>query len=189
MEHTSDKVAQMNELDAVIGTSTRIPRLYETDMFDEWKERFPQWIQRHEPKLWRCFLKGPTKVYETSKDKQKEGTSDLKEKEFVEYTDADWEMVEQDQKAYATLTMALAPVIAQGFRQYKDAKSLWEALMEVYDGNEDMKESRQDSLRQKFNMFNHVLGESLERQMQRFAALNTKLSAAYWNRWQTLCQR
>src|SRR6187200_2201722 len=74
--------------------------------------------------------------------------------------------------------MALTPDIAQGFREYTDAKSLWKALHSVYEGNEDMKQSRQDLLRQKFNMFNHVLGESLEAQMQRFTSLITELSTA-----------
>mgnify|MGYP001553584485 CR=1 FL=1 len=41
-----------------------------------------------------------------------------------------------------------------------------------------MKHSRQDTLRQKFNMFNHVLGETLEGQLQRFITLTTKMSSA-----------
>lgn len=40
-----------------------------------------------------------------------------------------------------------------------------------------MKQSHQDMLRQKFNMFNHILGESLEAQMQRFITLTTKMSS------------
>lgn len=60
--------------------------------------------------------------------------------------------------------MALSPQIAQGFIEYTSAKALWEALIEVYEGNEDMKQSRQDMPRQKFNMFNYILGESLEAQ-------------------------
>mgnify|MGYP001554119727 CR=1 FL=1 len=69
--------------------------------------------------------------------------------------------------------MALSPDIAQGFREYTSAKALWEALIEVYEGNEDMKESRQDMLRQKFNMFNYIPGETLEAQLQRFTAVIT----------------
>ena len=44
--------------------------------------------------------------------------------------------------------------------------------------NEDMKQSRQDLLRQLFNMFNHILGEALEIQLQRFIALTTEMSSA-----------
>ena len=74
--------------------------------------------------------------------------------------------------------MALSPKIAQGFREYKSAKALWEALIEVYEGNEDMKQSHQNSLRQKFSMFNHILGETLEAQLQRFIMLTTEISLA-----------
>ena len=74
--------------------------------------------------------------------------------------------------------MALTPEIAQGFREYTDAKSLWDALIAVYEVNEDMKQSRQDLLRQRFNMFSHVLGESLEIQLQRFITLMTEMSSA-----------
>ena len=72
----------------------------------------------------------------------------------------------------------MSPDIAQGFREYKSSKALWEALIEVYEGNEDMKQSRQDLLRQRFNMSNHVLGETLEVQLQRFITLNTEMSIA-----------
>ena len=37
------------------------------------------------------------------------------------------------------LTMTLSLEIAQGFREYTSAKALWEALIELYEGNEDMK--------------------------------------------------
>ena len=73
--------------------------------------------------------------------------------------------------------MGLSHEIAQGFREYTSAKALWEALIEVYEGNEDMKQSRQDMLRQKFNMFNYVLGETLENQLQRFITLTTEMSS------------
>ena len=86
--------------------------------------------------------------------------------------------MEVDERALATLTMALSPDIAQGFRSYTSTKAFWEALIEVYEGNDDMKQSRQDLLRQKFNMFNHVLGESLEVQLQRFITLTTEMSTA-----------
>ena len=74
--------------------------------------------------------------------------------------------------------MAISPDIAQGFREYTSAKALWEALIEVYEGNEDMRESRQDMLRQRFNMFNYVPRETLKAQIQRFTSLNTEMTVA-----------
>jgi hypothetical protein len=176
---SQSKIALMNaEMDAVIGTSSRVPRLWDSDGFDEWKQRFPQYIMRTEPKLWRSFLTGPKTIYQTNDKGEESSDAEKLVKDIADYTDNDWNIKEIDNKAYATLAMALAPNIAAGFRQYDNAKSLWEALLEVYDGNEDMKESRQDSLRQKFNMFNHVLGESLESQTQRFTSLVTQMTAS-----------
>ncbi|XP_076907042.1 uncharacterized protein LOC143563372 [Bidens hawaiensis] len=97
------------------------------------------------------------------------------------YVDADFENIVEDEKAVSTLTMILSPEIALGFRELQSTKALWEALIEVYEGNGDMKRSRQDLLRKKFNMFNHVLGESLETQLQRFISLVTEMRYANIN--------
>ncbi|KAI3814244.1 hypothetical protein L1987_18994 [Smallanthus sonchifolius] len=74
--------------------------------------------------------------------------------------------------------MALLTEIAQGFKEYKTAKSLWDALVERFEGNLDMRESRKDMLRYKFNMFKYVKGESLESQIIRFTHLMTEMSGA-----------
>ena len=47
---------------------------------------------------------------------------------------------------------------------------------DVNKGNEDMKENRQDMLRQNFNMFNYIPGETLEAQLQRFTTLTTEMN-------------
>ena len=39
-----------------------------------------------------------------------------------------------------------------------------------------MKESRQDQLRQNFNMFDYIPGETLEAQLQRFTTLTTEMN-------------
>ena len=41
-----------------------------------------------------------------------------------------------------------------------------------------MKESRQDILRQNFNMFDYIPGETLEAQLQRFTTLTTEMNIA-----------
>ncbi|KAI3740357.1 hypothetical protein L2E82_30785 [Cichorium intybus] len=123
-------------------------------------------------KLWRSFLRAPVKITVTLEN------GDIIEKPLEEYLDAEFDIVDRDEKALATITMALSPDIAQGFREYTIVKSLWEALIEVYEGNDDMKQSRQDMLRQKFNMFNHMIGETLEIQLQRFITLNNEMATA-----------
>ena len=127
------------ELDSIMGTTSRIPRLLNAEGFPEWKYRIEKYIKMKDFKIWRSILRGPvritTVVDEVNVDKRIEN-----------YTDEDFERVEEQEKALATLTMALSPEIAQGFCEYTSAKALWEALIEVYEGNEDMKQSRQDML-------------------------------------------
>ena len=120
-------------------------------------------------KVWRSFLRGPIKITTTLVDEAKT----VVDQPIEDYTNEDFGKIEDDEKALAIVTMALSPDIAQRFWEYKSDKALLEALIEVYEGNEDMKQSRQDLPLQRFNMFNHVLGEALEVQLQCFIALNT----------------
>ncbi|KAJ0884265.1 putative transcription factor interactor and regulator CCHC(Zn) family [Helianthus annuus] len=159
------------ELDSKIGTSSRIPRLLDANDFPEWKWRFEQHIKFKEPKLWRVIERGPREImYE------KETNPGVKvKKPRAEYTDEDYAIVEEDNRATSYLTMGLGLDIAMGFRTCKSAKELWEALIDVYEGNEDMRESRRNLLRQNFNNFNYVYGETIENQIQRFSKIITQM--------------
>ncbi|KAL7607895.1 hypothetical protein Lser_V15G14224 [Lactuca serriola] len=138
------------------------------DGFLEWKYRIEKYIKMKDFKIWKCVIKDPVRITTTVGGQ----VVDMK---IENYTNEDFESVEEQGKALAILTMALSPDVAQGFREYTSAKALWEALIEVYEGNEDMRESRQDMLRQQFSMFNYVPGETLEAQLQWFTTLNTKM--------------
>lgn len=100
-----------------------------------------KYIKMKDYKIWCSILRGPVRITTTLEN----GT--IVDNEFENYTDEDFEKIEEQEKALATLTMALSQEIAHGFREYTSEKALWEALIEVYEGNEDMKESRQDMLR------------------------------------------
>ncbi|XP_022004663.1 uncharacterized protein LOC110902270 [Helianthus annuus] len=159
------------ELDSKIGTSSRIPRLLDANDFPEWKWRFEQHIKFKEPKLWRCIERGPREImYE------KETNPGVKvKKPRAEYTDEDYAIEEEDNRATSYLTMGLGSDIAMGFRTCKSAKEMWEALIDVYEGNEDMRESRRNLLRQNFNNFNYIYGETIENQIQRFSKIVTQM--------------
>ncbi|MFS7944808.1 putative transcription factor interactor and regulator CCHC(Zn) family [Helianthus anomalus] len=159
------------ELDSKIRTSSRIPRLLDANDFPEWKWRFEQHVKFKEPKLWRCIERGPREImYE------KETNPGVKvKKPRAEYTDEDYAIEEEDNRATSYLTMGLGSDIAVGFRTCKSAKEMWEALIDVYEGNEDMRESRRNLLRQNFNNFNYIYGETIENRIQRFSKIVTQM--------------
>ncbi|KAJ0576133.1 putative transcription factor interactor and regulator CCHC(Zn) family [Helianthus annuus] len=153
-------LTQQQELDSKLGTTTRIPRLTDANDFPEWKWRFEQHLKVKDYKLWRSILRGPDVKIKKPRD---------------QYTEDDLLIVEEDDRALSYLTMGLGPNIAMGFRTCKSAKELWDSLVEVYEGNEDMKESRRNLLQQNFNNFNHIYGETVDNQIQRFVKLVTQM--------------
>ncbi|KAJ0725580.1 hypothetical protein HanPI659440_Chr12g0460441 [Helianthus annuus] len=106
------------ELDSIIGTSTRIPRLMTADDYLKWKFRFEQYVKAKEPKVWRCILRGPYVItYTTQEDSE---TKLKKPEEF--YSDEYFEIIEEDAKALSYLTMALGPDISVNLRDATSAK-------------------------------------------------------------------
>ncbi|KAD3067019.1 hypothetical protein E3N88_34899 [Mikania micrantha] len=166
-------LSNLLNLDNEIGTGTKPPRLVSGDNFQDWKFRFQSFIKYTDPKLWRSIEEGP---YVPSYQSEINGPLVPKDPEL--YTDNDILMMEKDEKAYASITMALSTDVAHGFKEHKTAKELWNALVERFEGNEDMRESRKDMLRQRFNMFNHIKGESLEAQLNRFTHLMTEMTSS-----------
>ena len=79
------------ELDSIMGTTSRIPRLLNAEGFPEWKYRIEKYIKMKDFKIWRSILRGPiritTIVYDTIVDKRIEN-----------YTDEDFEKVKEKRK-------------------------------------------------------------------------------------------
>ena len=58
--------ARQQDLDSVMGTMTRIPRLTYAGGFSEWKFRIESYIKGAHPKVWRSMMRGPNKITETN---------------------------------------------------------------------------------------------------------------------------
>lgn len=116
-----------------MGITTHIPCLLTTDGFDEWKFVFENYLKMKDVKACRSILRGPTVITCELDDEEKT----VSPKPIEMYTHADIDKVEEDERALYTLTLALSPDIAQGFREVKSAKAIWEALIDVYEGNEN----------------------------------------------------
>ena len=131
---------KQQELDSKVGTTTRIPRLTDANDFPEWKWRFEQHVKVKDSKIWRSIMRGPREIMTDSPTEL--GLKVKKAKS--EYTEEDFSIIEEDDRALSYLTLGLGPDIAIGFRTCKSGKELWESLIDIYKGNEDMKESRRN---------------------------------------------
>ena len=94
------------ELDSIIGITTCIPRLLSAKGFPKWKYCMEKYIKMNDFKIWRSILKGSVWITTTLEN----GT--VIDKEFEDYTDEYFERVKEQDKALATLTMALSLEIA-----------------------------------------------------------------------------
>ena len=139
-------------------TISKMPRLTSAAGFTDWKYSFEHYLKGNNGKLWRSIVKGPTRITRISDDAAKT----VVDKREDEYTDADFDLVDIDAQDLAAINLALSLDISQGFRNYKSAKDLWQALHEVYEGNENMRQSRRDLLCQQFNLFNYIPDETLD---------------------------
>ena len=85
----SQTMSAHHELDAIMGTTSHIPRLLSAEGFPEWKYRIEKYIKKKDFKIWRSILRGPICITKTLED----GT--VTEKQVENYTDDDFERLEE----------------------------------------------------------------------------------------------
>ena len=92
-----DSHSQTNfqELDAVMGTTTCIPRLMYAEGFPEWKYRIEKYIKMKDFKIWRSILRDPVRITVAV-------GGQLVDKSVENYTDEDFELIEEQERAFAT---------------------------------------------------------------------------------------
>ncbi|KAK9071726.1 hypothetical protein SSX86_008155 [Deinandra increscens subsp. villosa] len=76
-----------------------------------------------------------------------------------------------DRRIWNKLTAALPNSILVGFKGYKTAHGLWNALSEMYEGSSEVKENKKDVLKQRYENFTYKTGESMTNQYLRFVSL------------------
>ncbi|XP_076910034.1 uncharacterized protein LOC143567515 [Bidens hawaiensis] len=95
-----------------------------------------------------------------------------------DYDDADNRMLVEDNKAFGVLSVCLSREIALTLRDYTTSKTLWDALVNKFEGNLEMRNSRKGMLKGEFNMFNYVHGETIASLISKFETLITKINSA-----------
>ncbi|KAK9071706.1 hypothetical protein SSX86_008135 [Deinandra increscens subsp. villosa] len=157
-------------LGSLNGSSNK-PPIFTPDDFDTWKLRMEGFVRSLDRRIWNRFTVGPyNPTVQSADDAQVQIPKPLDK-----YVEADYTELEYDHKAYWTLQAALPNSILVGFKGYKTAHGLWNALSEMYEGSSEVKENKKDVLKQRYEKFTYKTGESMPNQYLRFVSLLDEL--------------
>ncbi|XP_076904646.1 uncharacterized protein LOC143588357 [Bidens hawaiensis] len=159
-------------LENQVGTPQKPPKFMTLDdNFIDFKWRFMNFISLTETDLMRCFEVGPhVPTTRTDAGEQPKAPEN--------YDQDDLDKLAQNKKAFLLLTVCLSNEITERLRQHRSAKGLWEALVEMVEGNAEVRENKKALLKEEFNMFNHRQGEAMLDLVKRFEKLMVKVRAA-----------
>ncbi|KAK9053707.1 hypothetical protein SSX86_024781 [Deinandra increscens subsp. villosa] len=151
--------------------SSNKPPMFTPDDFGTWKLRMEGFVRILDRRIWKSFTEGPYSPMVSSAD-----VAEVKiPKPLDKYVESDYTALEFDHKAYWTLQAALPNSILSGFKGYKIAFDLWNALSEMYEGTSEVKENKKDVLKQKYEKFTFKSGETMTNQYLRFVSLLDEL--------------
>ncbi|CAM8957704.1 unnamed protein product [Rhodiola kirilowii] len=113
------------------------PPLLKPGQFDWWKDQFEAHVCSLDGQLWSIFESGPLTIPPDTSDPEKpvEKTKD-------QYTDEDYKKLEKNARAKKVIYMALSPGDQIKVAMYKTAKDMYDGLVRLYGGNEDIKRNR-----------------------------------------------
>ncbi|GKE94233.1 hypothetical protein Tco_1579088, partial [Tanacetum coccineum] len=133
--------------------STKLPIL-DNGRFEQWKFRIQQYLQHEHYALWEVIefsdsYKAPQK--EAGKDKNSTSEASTKKKgRSLAVTAKDMQKRKNDVKARTTLLLALPDEHHLRFSKYETSKELWDAILEIFGGNEATKKTKKNQLKQQY---------------------------------------
>ncbi|CAM8975362.1 unnamed protein product [Rhodiola kirilowii] len=142
------------------------PPLLKPGQLDWWKDQFEAHVCSLDGQLWRIFETGPLPIPldTTDKDKPVEKTKD-------KYNDEDYKKLEKNARAKKVLYMALSPGDQIKVAMYKTAKDMYDGLVRLYGGNEDIKRNRILAATKDYETVMQMKDESLEDFYTRFQVI------------------
>ena len=162
-------MSSVSVYDAENGT-TQKPPIFTPDDYDTWQIRMNGFFRNHPAKIWVSFKEGA--FIPTAAD----AAGVMKPKELSKYSEADHARVDIDTKALWLLQMSIRNSVIHGFKKYKTAKELWQALKSMYEGTDEVKQNKKDVLKQKYENFTSMPGENMNDQYLRFVKLIDELA-------------
>ncbi|CAM8999372.1 unnamed protein product [Rhodiola kirilowii] len=142
------------------------PPLLKPGQFDWWKDQFEAHVCSLDGQLWSIFETGPLIIPLDTTDPEKpvEKTKD-------KYTDEDYKKLEKNARAKKVLYMALSPGDQIKVTMHKTAKDMYDGLVRLYGGNEDIKLNRILAATKDYETVMQKKDESLEDFFTRFQVI------------------
>ncbi|KAI3712345.1 hypothetical protein L1987_70897 [Smallanthus sonchifolius] len=156
--------------DNEIGTPQKPPKLLNVNDYSNWKARFEHYFLYTDSSLWIPILEGykhPTYTY----------LDEEVPKPFSKLDEEEKKVCDREKKAHGSITMALTRETFHSFRGYDNSKDLWKALQKRFEGNSDIKKSKRDLLRKKYECFRYLENESTDELISRFYHLQIELKS------------
>nr|GEU87784.1 hypothetical protein [Tanacetum cinerariifolium] len=148
--------------------------LLKHDKYEMWRLRIEQYFQVQDYALWDVIENGNSFKPVPRTTANADGTSTLTIPGPV--TAEEKAQKKNDVKARSMLLMALLKEHLLTFSQYKDAKTLFEAIQARFGGNDDTKKTQRTLLKQMHENFNALSTESLDSIFNRLQKIVSQLA-------------
>nr|GEY29979.1 hypothetical protein [Tanacetum cinerariifolium] len=176
MTPRKEKSMNTEKMDQQNLTLAKIPIL-DTGKFEQWQFKIQQYLQHEHYALWEVIEFRDS--YEAPKDdvatcSTNEGTGKKKGR-TVALTTEDIQKRKNDEKARTTLLLAFPDEHQLRFSKYKTAQELWDAILNIFGGNEATKKMKKNLLKQQYENFKAEGSKTLEQTFNRLQAIVSHL--------------
>ena len=144
------------------GHSITMPPLFDGKNYLYWKDRMRIYLTSTDFDLWEIIEDGEEQFY-----KEVEGKMELKQRK--DYTIAEKRKIQLYAMAKNALICAIVPEEYNKITICRTAKEIWEKLESIYEGNNQVKESRVDQLIHEYELFSMKQGEKVEAMFERLS--------------------
>ena len=152
------------------GHSISRPPLFTGKNYAYWKDRMKIFITSTDYQQWEVIEEGEEPIL-------KEVDGKKVPKQWKEYTAAEKMKVQLYAQAKNILICAVAPKIYNNLTICRTAKEIWDKLECIYEGNDQVKESRVDQLIHEYELFSMKQGEKVEDMFERLSSIINALDA------------
>ncbi|KAK2445046.1 gag-protease polyprotein [Trifolium repens] len=150
------------------GAYNRAP-IFNGDHFDYWKSSMRIHINSFDGEVWNAIENGP--FVPTITDAHGIVTN----KPMAQWTEEEKKKVNYDAKTQNILISSLGIDQFYHVSHCQSAKEMWDTLVTHFDGTNDVKISKINTLTQEFKLFHMLDGETIEDMQQRFIKITNKL--------------